>query len=314
MAGGLVGLLDDVAALAKVAAASIDDIGAAAGRATTKAAGVLIDDAAVTPQYVADVAAKRELPIIKKIATGSFRNKLLFVVPVAILLSEFLPVLLTPILMMGGAYLCFEAVHKIYGKLAGHDDHHGDEPKTEEELVAGAIRTDLILSAEIMVIALDTIADEPFFIRSVTLVLVAIMITVMVYGVVAMIVKMDDVGLRLVQEGGARADFGRLLVRGMPKLLLVLMVVGTAAMLWVGGHIWLVAMHDYGIDFLYDPVHDLEESIKSSVAGIGGFLAWSANTFASAILGLFVGAPIVAAQVWWTGRTGEGATAEAGSH
>ncbi len=312
MAGGLVGLLDDVAALAKLAAASLDDIGVAAGKATTKAAGVLIDDAAVTPQYVADVAAKRELPIIIRIAKGSFRNKLLFVVPVAILLSEFLPVLLTPILMMGGAYLCYEAVHKIYGKLAGHDDHHGDgAPKSEDELVAGAIRTDLILSAEIMVIALDTIADEPLFVRSATLVVVAIAITIMVYGVVAMIVKMDDVGLRLAQEGGLREDFGKALVAFMPKLLVLLTVVGTAAMLWVGGHIWLVAMHEYGIDFLYAPVHDLEESIKDSVAGVGGLLAWTANTLASAVLGVFVGAPTVAALAWWSGR---GAAAETAAH
>ena len=311
MAGGLVGLFDDVAALAKVAASSLDDIGAAAGRATTKAAGVLIDDAAVTPQYVADVAANRELPIIKRIAKGSIKNKLLFVVPVALLLSEFLPWLLTPILMIGGGYLCYEAVHKIHAKLTGHDHHEGpeDEPKSEDELVAGAIRTDLILSAEIMVISLDTVTDETFLIRAVVLVVVAFIITGLVYGAVAAIVKMDDVGLRMVAEGGRRADLGRGLVNAMPKVLAGLTIVGTAAMLWVGGHIELVAMHEYGIDFLYDPVHDLEESVRDAVAGIGGFLAWCVNTIASAIVGLFVGIPIVAVVTWWRHRSGDSAHA-----
>lgn len=298
MAGGLVGLLDDVAALAKLAASSLDDIGAAAGRATTKAAGVLIDDAAVTPQYVADVAANRELPIIKRIAKGSIKNKLLFVVPAALLLSEFLPWLLTPILMIGGGYLCYEAVHKIHAKLTGHDLHEGaaDKPKSEDELVAGAVRTDLILSAEIMVISLDTVTDETFWIRGITLVVVAFIITAMVYGVVAAIVKMDDVGLRLAAEGGAREDLGRALVRAMPKVLVALTVVGTAAMLWVGGHIELVALHDYGIDWPYDPIHDLEESVRGATGAMGGFLAWSVNTFFSAILGIFVGLPIVLVQ------------------
>lgn len=308
MAGGLVGLLDDVAALAKLAAASLDDVGAAAAKATTKAAGVVIDDAAVTPQYVAGLAAKRELPIIIRIAKGSFRNKMLIIIPAALLLSQFLSWLLTPILMLGGAYLCYEAVHKIHAKLTGHDhDLEGDEPKSEEELVAGAVRTDLILSAEIMVIALDEVADETFLIRMAVLVVVAIAITLVVYGVVALIVKMDDVGLRMSQEAsGGLADLGRWMVKAMPKLLAVLATVGTAAMLWVGGHIELVGLHEFGIDWPYDPVHDLEESIRESVAGIGGLLAWSANTVASAILGLFVGIPIVAAQLWWSHR-GEGA-------
>ena len=296
--GGLVGLLDDVASLARLAAASLDDVGAAAGRATTKTAGVIIDDAAVTPQYVQGLAAQRELPIILRIAKGSFRNKLLFIVPAALLLSEFLPWLLTPILMLGGAFLCYEAVHKIWEKLTGHGHgSHADEaPKSEDELVAGAIRTDLILSAEIMVIALNEVASEGFVSRAAILVVVAIGITVLVYGVVALIVKTDDLGLRMVASGGRAADVGRRLVRGMPKVLVLLGIVGTAAMLWVGGHIWLIGLDEFGVHAPYDLVHRVEEAIHEAGLPLEGLLAWLADTAASAVLGLVVGGPIVAVQ------------------
>ena len=298
MAGGLVGLLDDVASLARLAAASVDDVGAAAGRATTKTAGVLIDDAAVTPQYVQGLAADRELPIIKRIALGSFRNKMLIILPAALLLSEFLPWLVTPILMLGGGYLCYEAVHKIWEKVSGHG--HGADvdptPTSEDEVVAGAIRTDLILSTEIMVIALNEVASEGFLSRAAILVVVAIVITVLVYGVVALIVKTDDAGLRLVEEGGARADLGRGLVKGMPRVLSLLAVVGTAAMLWVGGHIWLVGLEEFGATVPYDLVHALEEAVHDAAGVAGGVLAWLVNTAASALLGLAVGAPVVAVQ------------------
>ncbi len=310
MASGLVGLLDDVAAIARLAAASVDDIGAAAGRATSKAAGVLIDDAAVTPQYVHGLAANRELPIIRQIAVGSLRNKFLFVLPVLLLLSQVAPFLLTPILMVGGGYLCYEAVHKIHGKLTGHD--HDSEPgqagrKSEQQVVAGAIRTDLILSAEIMVIAVGEVEEEPFVSLAIILAVVAVLITVIVYGTVAVIVKMDDVGLLLAREGGARAGLGRALVTGMPRLLTVLSVVGTAAMLWVGGHIELVGMHEFGFDLLYDPVHSLEESVREAA---GGFAAWLTNTAASALLGLVVGAVVVAVVQLFTGSD----DAQAGAH
>ncbi len=299
MAGGLIALLDDVAALAKLAAASIDDVGAAAGRATAKAAGVVIDDTAVTPQYVQGIAANRELPLIKRIAVGSFRNKLLFILPAALVLSEFLPALLTPILMIGGAYLCYEAVHKIWGAMSGHG-HEVDEdatPPTEDELVAGAVRTDLILSAEIMVIALDEIAAEGFLSRLVILAVVAVVITVIVYGVVALIVKMDDVGLRLADGDNERtAAFGRSLVTAMPRVLGVISVVGTAAMLWVGGHIELIGLDDLGLSGPFDLVHGIEEAVHDAVAVGGGLLAWLVNTAGSAVLGLIVGIPLVAAQ------------------
>ncbi len=297
MAGGLVALLDDVAALARLAAASIDDVGAATGKATAKAAGVVIDDTAVTPQYVRGLAAERELPIVKRIAIGSLRNKLIIILPIALLLSQFLPWLLTPILMVGGAYLSYEAVHKIWGAISGHGahDHEEDGPRDEDTVVAGAVRTDLILSAEIMVIALDTIASEGFWSRLIILAVVAVVITVVVYGVVGLIVKMDDIGLRLADtSSGIAQTVGRGLVRGMPAVMSVLSVVGTAAMLWVGGHILLVGIDELGFHPLYDLVHHAEEAVHG-VGGIGGALAWIVNTLFSALLGLIVGSVVVAA-------------------
>ena len=303
MSGGLVALLDDVAVLARAAAASVDDIGMAAGRASAKAAGVVVDDTAVTPQYVRGLAAERELHIIRKIAKGSLRNKLLIILPVILVLSQFLPVLLTPILMIGGAYLCYEGAHKVWEKVGG-GHHPPDEPVSadgepklidEDVVVKGAVRTDFILSAEIMVIALNEVADSPFVTRAITLAVVAVGITVLVYGVVGMIVKMDDVGLRLAQRPpGGVATAGRALVRGMPKLLNVLSVVGTAAMLWVGGHILLVGTDDLGWHGLYDVVHHVEEAAHDATGALGGVVGWLVNTFASALIGLFVGAVVVA--------------------
>ena len=297
MSVGLFALLDDVAMLARLAAASVDDVGAAAGRATAKAAGVVIDDTAVTPQYVHGLAAERELPIIKRIAVGSLRNKMLFILPAALLLSQFLPWLLTPILMLGGAYLCFEGTEKIWGALRGHGAHAAGEEaaKTEDEVVAGAVRTDLILSAEIMVISLNEVAAEGFWSRLAILVVVAVVITLVVYGVVALIVKMDDVGLHLVERStGFAGRVGRSMVAGMPMVLSVITVVGTAAMLWVGGHIELVGLHEIGWHAPYDVVHHLEEAVHEAVPGIGGVLAWLTNTAASAVLGLLVGGLLVA--------------------
>jgi predicted DNA repair protein MutK len=299
MAGGLVGLLDDVAALAKLAAASIDDVGAAAGRASAKAAGVVVDDTAVTPAYVQGLAADRELPIIKKIAAGSLRNKLLFILPSALILSSIAPTLVEIVLMAGGTFLCFEGVEKIYHKLKG-DDHDHDVPaamqgpEAEAKTIAGAIRTDLILSAEIMVIALKEVLDEGIVSRAVILVVVALLITVIVYGVVALIVKMDDIGLSLARRDDESSQrLGRLMVSAMPKLLAWLSVIGTAAMLWVGGHILLVGTDELGWHGLYDVVHDLEESVKD-VGGIGGALAWLVNTSLSAVIGIVVGSIVVA--------------------
>ncbi len=304
MSAGFFALLDDVAVLARMAAASIDDVGAAAAKASAKAAGVVVDDTAVTPQYVAGVAAERELPIIKKIAIGSLRNKLLFILPAALLLSQFLPWLLTPLLMCGGTYLCYEGAEKVWERLGGaHHGPHGDDeshlaseigPEQEKSMVTGAIRTDFILSTEIMVIALNEVTDQPFLARAAILALVAVGITALVYGVVAAIVKMDDVGLRLaLRKSAASQRIGQSLVKAMPGLLAVISVVGTAAMLWVGGHILLVGADDLGWHAPYDLVHHLEEAVHDAVGALGAVLGWLVNTLASAVVGLVVGAIVV---------------------
>ena len=305
MSGGLFALLDDVATLARLAATSIDDVGAAAGRASVKAAGVVVDDTAVTPQYVHGVAAERELPIIRKIAVGSLRNKLFLILPAILLLSQFLPWLLTPLLMLGGAYLCYEGAEKIWERIGpGHHDTHAavedlaveSGADAERHMVRGAIRTDFILSAEIMVIALNEVATEPFLSRAAILVVVAFGITALVYGVVGLIVKMDDVGLRLSQRASKLSrGVGSGLVHAMPRLLAVLSTVGIAAMLWVGGHILLLGVYDLGWHAPYDALDQLEELVHDAVPAVGGFLAWVVNTLASALVGVAVGAVVVAA-------------------
>ena len=297
---GLVALLDDIAALAKLAAASVDDVGAAAGKASAKAAGVVVDDTAVTPTYVHGFTSDRELPMIKRIAKGSLRNKLLFILPAALLLSEFAPTLVEVILMLGGTYLCFEGAEKIYEKVGKHHDAAKElpaaavGPEQEEAMVRGAIRTDFILSGEIMVISLKEVIDEGFAARAAILVVVAIFITAIVYGLVALIVKMDDIGLRLVESDSSGSQkVGRALVNFMPKLLSGLSIVGTAAMLWVGGHILLVGADELGWHAPYDWVHHREEDIAEAVGAFGGVLAWIFNTAVSAAIGIVVGGIVV---------------------
>jgi uncharacterized protein len=302
MSGGLFGLLDDIAALARLAAASVDDIGAAAGRATAKAAGVVVDDTAVTPQYVHGITAERELPIIKRIAIGSLRNKLVFILPTALLLSQFLPWLLTPLLMVGATYLCYEGAEKVWGRFNKHGGHdHHAAPTTavgvdaERQMAAGAIRTDFILSAEIMVIALNEVDTQPFVPRFIILVVVAFIITIAVYGVVAGIVKMDDIGLSLAQRSSKFSQkVGRGLVAAMPKLLSALSTIGTVAMLWVGGHILLLGTDEVGWHAPYGLVHHAEEFVHHAVQGVGALVAWLVNTAVSAVVGLIVGAVVVA--------------------
>ena len=301
MPSGLAALLDDVAAIAKLAAASVDDVGAAAGRAGAKAAGVVIDDAAVTPAYVTGFTPDRELPIIWRIAKGSLRNKLLFILPIALLLSAFLPWAITPILMVGGAYLCFEGAEKVIEKLRdiakSESEELAEEVATltaadhEEVMVAGAIRTDFILSAEIMAIALNELASggplaevgeglPPVVSQALALGVVAIAITIGVYGVVGLIVKMDDIGLHMAKEGSAaRRAIGRFLVNAMPKLLTALTLVGTAAMLWVGGQI---IVHGVGL-------HPADW-----VGAHGGIAEWAADAGISGLIGLGIGAVLVA--------------------
>jgi uncharacterized protein len=289
MPSGLAALLDDVATITKMAAASLDDISAAAGKAGVKAAGVVIDDTAVTPQYLTGFTPERELPIIWRIAKGSLRNKLLFILPAALLLSAFLPWALTPLLMIGGAYLCFEGAEKVIDELregvTGEGESLAEEVAVltaadhEKVMVAGAVRTDFILSAEIMVIALNEVANRTIWMQAGSLIFVAIAITIAVYGVVGLIVKMDDIGLHLAQRRTAFArSVGRGLVKGMPKLLSALAIVGTAAMLWVGGQIILHGLHIY----------------PGQVIGVTeGFLGWIADAALSGVFGLSLGGVIV---------------------
>ena len=180
-------------------------------------------------------------------------------------------------------------------RIAHPADGAGDETaKDEKTLISGAVRTDLILSAEIMVITLNEVIDEPFWSRLAILAIVAVIMTILVYGVVGLIVKMDDAGLRLSQQrSGAVAALGRGLVTGMPRVLTVLTVVGTAAMLWVGGHILLVGTDELGLRFLYETVHHVEQAAHDATGPLGGIVGWLVNTTASAILGLLVGALIV---------------------
>ncbi|MGO1165305.1 MAG: DUF808 domain-containing protein [Janibacter sp.] len=319
MSGGLVALLDDISVLARAAAASVDDVAAAAGRASTKAAGVVVDDTAVTPRYVEGLSPRRELPIIKRITIGSLRNKLLFIVPAILLLNAFLPWALSPLLMLGGTYLCFEGAEKIWEKLSGHAPAEGGEKAAADEdtIVKGAVTTDFILSAEIMVISLKAVLDEglndSFWYLLAVMIVVAIVITIAVYGTVGLIVKMDDIGLALTKRGSGLAQtIGRGLVQGMPKLLTVLSVVGVFAMLWVGGHIILVGLADDPINWspLYDLVHHLEVSVTDATGALGGALGWVTNTVCSMILGAVVGAVVVAVMhVLPVGKKDHGATA-----
>jgi uncharacterized protein len=303
MPSGLVALLDDVATIAKIAAASLDDVAAAAGKAGAKAAGVVIDDTAVTPQYLQGFSPERELPIIARIAKGSLKNKLLFILPAALALSAFAPWAITPLLMLGGAYLCFEGVEKLLEEV---EEELGGEDTLEEEvavlsaadhektMVAGAIRTDFILSAEIMAIALASVADRTIVMQGVILTIVAIAITIGVYGVVGLIVKMDDIGLHLAEKGiaGTRR-FGRGLVKGMPILLAILSTVGTAAMIWVGGGIILHGIDEFGFKRLPTLVHHLAEGAGHAVPFAGGFVEWLVSAIGSGIVGLAVGALVV---------------------
>jgi predicted DNA repair protein MutK len=300
MPSGLIALLDDVAMIAKLASASLDDIGAATLKAGTKSAGVVIDDTAVTPRYVHGLTPERELPIIAKIMLGSLKNKLLFLLPGALLLSAFAPFLITPLLMLGGSYLAFEATEKIIEVITG-DHHSADElaeADTPEELearqVKGAVRTDFILSAEIMAIALNELGELNIPEQAAALALVAIAVTLGVYGSVALIVKLDDIGLHMVQRAssGAKA-IGSFLVKMVPGLLKSLSTIGTAAMLWVGGGILLHGLEDLGVEKFPHAVHDVANNIAASFGPIEGVVAWIANAVAAAIVGAVVGLVIV---------------------
>ncbi|KRE09894.1 ABC transporter [Bosea sp. Root381] len=298
MASGLFALLDDVAGIAKVAAASVDDVVAQATKAGTKAAGIVIDDAAVTPRYAVGFAASRELPIIWRIAVGSLRNKLLFLLPGALILALFAPWLITPLLMAGGVYLCFEGAEKILELVMPHATATPAEagqaaldPKLlEEQKIAGAIKTDFILSAEIMAITLSTVADASFWMQAVVLAVVGIGITAVVYGAVALIVKADDAGVALARQRFAPVRLlGRGLVIGMPHFLTALGAVGTAAMLWVGGGIIIHGLEVFGLTAIGHASHAIAAAAGNALPTLGGAIEWLTGAVLSAVFGLVVG-------------------------
>jgi uncharacterized protein len=300
LASGLFALLDDVAAIAKVAASSLDDIATQTVKAGSKAAGIVIDDTAVTPRYVVGFASDRELPIIYKIAMGSLKNKLLILLPGALFLSWIASWAITPLLMFGGLFLCFEGYEKLHSMVVPHDDHHAPETvesgtltpqEFEDEKVTGAIRTDFILSAEIMALTLAGVASQPLVMRSVILGAVGIMITVAVYGLVALIVKADDAGAAMARTGKPGiAQLGAGLVKGMPVFLSILSVIGTLAMLWVGGDIILHGLANYGIDGPEHWIKDTAKSIAGFLPLFSGFFTWLFGAFGSGVIGVILGA------------------------
>ncbi|WP_170425191.1 DUF808 domain-containing protein [Ruegeria arenilitoris] len=300
---GLLALLDDVAGIAKVAAASVDDVVAAAGKAGAKTAGVIIDDAAVTPKYVQGFAPARELPIIWRIARGSIFNKIILLLPVALLLANFAPWMITPLLMLGGSYLCFEGAEKIFHVLFPHGSHVikedmaiRDPGHLEEQKVKGAIKTDFILSAEIMTIALAAVEAPNLWMQAATLAVVGIGVTVAVYGSVALIVKMDDIGLYLAQNAFTPIGrgFGRGLVKAMPVVMKVLSVVGTVAMLWVGGSIIIHGMEVLGFGWLGHHIHDWAYAIGHSVSEQWvGAVEWISKAAMDGVFGLAWGMVLI---------------------
>ena len=309
---GLLALLDDVAAIVKLTATQIDDVvgqtakvGAKvsatvmddAAKAGAKAAGVVIDDAAVTPKYVTGLPAARELPIIWKIARASFFNKLVILLPAALLLDAFLPWLVTPLLMLGGCYLCFEGAEKVWHVFHPHAESHAQEAEVmdaahlEETRVKGAIKTDFILSAEIMTISLAAIESDDRLTAGLVLAVVAVGITALVYGAVALLVKMDDAGLKLSQVGRLEItrNFGRGMVKFMPTLMAIISFVGTAAMLWVGGNIIVHGLEVLGWHWPYDTIKGIATSVSESVGAAKGFVKWSVTAALDGVLGLALG-------------------------
>ena len=300
---GLLALLDDVAALAKVAAASVDDISAQATKAGAKAAGAVIDDAAVTPKYLHGFSASRELPIVWRIARGSLLNKLLILLPVALVLSSWAPWAITPLLMLGGGYLCFEGAEKIAHILSPspHSPAHQDSTSVkraandpahlEEARVVGAIKTDFILSAEIMTIALSELGSNTLGVQAASLAVVAVGITALVYGGVALIVKADDVGLHLARHApiAALRALGRGLVQAMPGVLSGLTAVGTAAMLWVGGSIVLHGLAALGLGAPAHLIEDLADQAAAALAASDGRVIWAVTALLDGLAGAALG-------------------------
>jgi predicted DNA repair protein MutK len=289
MASGLFALLDDVSALVKASAASLDDVPAQVAKTTGKVSGIVIDDTAVTPKYVVGLDPSRELSIIYRIAKKSLINKLFILTPAALLLGYFAPWAITPILMLGGAYLCFEGYEKVHSMFSKHPAQDAESEQLEEitpeeleqQRVAGAVRTDIILSAEIMAIAYSQVTGQTIVNQIVVMVTVAVFITVAVYGFVGLIVKADDMGVHLAQDKyhPTLQKLGRGIVKFMPRFLSILSYVGTAAMLWVGAEI--IA---HGIPF----TSHLLDNLQKALAHIP-VVAWLAKALACAVGGLMIG-------------------------
>ncbi|MCC2546057.1 DUF808 domain-containing protein [Hymenobacter sp. BT175] len=289
MASGFFALLDDISALVKVSAASLDDVPAQVAKTTGKVSGIVIDDTAVTPKYVVGLDPSRELSIIYQIAKKSLINKVFILSPAALVLGYFAPWAITPILMLGGAYLCFEGYEKVHSMFSkSHEvDVESEQVKVitpeelEKERVAGAVRTDIILSAEIMAIAYSQVTGQPIINQIAIMLAVAVFITVAVYGFVGLIVKADDMGVHMAQDKyhPAVRKLGRGIVKFMPRFLAILSYVGTAAMLWVGAEI--IA---HGIPFTAHLLHDLEQSLAHIPA-----VAWLAKALSCALGGLLIG-------------------------
>jgi predicted DNA repair protein MutK len=300
MSSGLFALLDDIVAIAKVAAASLDDAAAQALAAGKKTAGIVIDDAAVTPRYVVGALAERELPIVMRIAVGSLKNKMFYLLPAALALTLLAPWAITPLLMAGGAFLCFEGWEKVHQLL---HPPAPDEPvavaavvqpedrAAEDQKVASAIRTDMILSAEIMAITLATITADSFWVRAFVLGLVGTLVTIGVYGAVALIVKADDFGVFLAERGrlAATRAFGRGIVRSMPPLLKGLSIIGMLAMLWVGGGIILHGLEEFGWGAPAHAIHGVASTIGSAAGPLAGAVTWLVDATGAALVGLAIG-------------------------
>lgn len=271
--------------------AVVDDILTAAIKASSKAAGVVIDDAAVTPQYVQGITPARELPVVGKIALGSIGNKFLVIIPVAMLLTAFAPWVLPYLLILGGSYLCFEGAEKVLEWFGFGHGHAEEGARDEKRLVWGAIRTDLILSTEIMLISLASLDPKAGLWQTLAVLsVIAVLMTVLVYGAVALLVKIDDIGLRMATSSSAQVrGTGEGIVRAMPAVFRVISVIGTVAMLWVGGHLVIVNLGEVGVHFLADFLHGVEHAIE----GAGGFVVWVVDTAISAVVGFIEGLLIV---------------------
>lgn len=305
MSASFFALLDDIAVLARAAAASIDDVVAGAAKASAKAAGVVIDDAAVSPQYVQGLTPKRELPVVWKITRGSLMNKAIIIVGIMIL-SAWAPWIFPWLLIAGGTYLAYEGAEKVWhwirpahghaaggeqGDVAGIEQVVERTATDEKQMVSSAVRTDLVLSIEIMLISLANIEASSWGIRLATLIVVGLLMTVAVYGTVALLIRMDDVGFWLIKKPArALKAIGTGLVRAMPWVFRGLTVVGALAMLWVGGHILLVNLGEVGFTAPYEFVSSIVGAVSAP-----GIVTWFVDSGLSAVFGLAWGAVVMLA-------------------